>query len=130
MTDFTANFLTRIRNAQMARHERLTAPASNMTVAITHILKREGFIENYKVIEGDKRRLIRVHLRYLRGRNAAVRGILKVSRPGRRHYVGVEDIPRVRGGLGIAILSTSKGLLTGREARKQRVGGELICKVW
>lgn len=130
-TDFIADFLTVVRNASRARKEKVTARTSTFTGHIAEILKQEGFIDNYKVFEEDKKRMIRIHLKYLRGRRQpAIQGIQRISRPGRRIYVGCDEIPRVVGGLGISMVSTSKGILVDREARKARVGGELICKVW
>lgn len=130
-TDFVADFLTQVRNASRAGKEKVTARTSKLTVRIAEILKEEGFIDNFKFFdeEGNKR-FIRIHLKYLRGRQPAIQGIKRVSKPGRRIYVGREEIPRVVGGLGISVVSTSKGVLVDREAKKARVGGELICKVW
>ena len=129
-TDFIADFLTVIRNASRARKEKVTARASNLTNRLAEILKQEGFIESYKAFSEGEKRFIRMHLKYIRGRQPAIQGIQRVSTPGRRIYVANEDIPRVLGGLGIAVVSTSKGILVDREARKARVGGEIICKVW
>ena len=129
-TDFIADFLTTIRNASRARKEKLTAPTSRTTTRIAHLLKEEGFIENYKCFnEGDKN-FIRIHLKYMRGRQSAIQGIRRVSKPGRRIYVASGEIPRVLGGLGVSLVSTSKGVLVDREAKKSKIGGELICKVW
>jgi small subunit ribosomal protein S8 len=129
-TDFIADFLTVVRNASRVRKEKVTARASRLAVRLAEILKEEGFIESYKFFTEGERRFIRMHLRYIRGRQPAIQGIQRVSTPGRRVYVGFEEIPRVLGGLGIAVVSTSKGVMVDREARKARVGGELICKVW
>lgn len=129
-TDFIGDFLTIIRNASRARIERVTARSSRMAARIAEILKQEGFLENFKCFEEGNKQSIRLHLRYLRGRQPAIQGIRRVSRPGRRFYVNSQKIPRVRGGLGIAIVSTSKGLIKDGEARKARVGGELVCEVW
>ncbi|NPB03280.1 MAG: 30S ribosomal protein S8 [Thermotogae bacterium] len=130
MTDPIADMLTRIRNAIIAgQKETVVEPASKFKMAILDVLKREGYIEGYRVEgEGVKKR-IRVAIKYHRGR-PVIRHIEKVSKPGRRVYVGVEEIPKVYNGLGIAILSTSKGVLSDREARRLRVGGELIAKVF
>lgn len=129
-TDGVGDFLTVIRNASRAKKDKLTAPVSRVTARLAEILKDEGFIESYKCFnEGDKR-FIRIHLRYLRGHQPAIQGIERVSTPGRRIYVGSEEIPRVLGGLGVGVVSTSKGVMVDREARKARVGGELICKIW
>jgi small subunit ribosomal protein S8 len=129
-TDSVADFLTVIRNASKARKDKVTGRASSLAVQVAEILRAEGFIDSYKCFEEGNKRFIRVHLRYLRGRQPAIQGIQKVSKPGRRIYVGCEEIPRVLGGLGIAVVSSSRGVMVDREARKARVGGELICKVW
>ncbi|NPA80738.1 MAG: 30S ribosomal protein S8 [Thermotogae bacterium] len=130
MTDPIADMLTRLRNAIIAGHkETVVEPASKFKMAILDVLKREGYIDGYEVEgEGIKRRL-RVFIRYHKGQ-PVMRHIEKVSKPGRRVYVGVEEIPKVYNGLGIAILSTSKGVLSDREAKRLRVGGELIAKVY
>ena len=129
-TDFIADFLTVVRNASRARKDKVTARASKLAVRLAEILKAEGFIESYKFFSEGNKQFIRMHLKYLRGRQPVIQGIQRVSTPGRRIYVGSEEIPRVLGGLGIAVISTSKGVLVDREAKKARVGGELICKVW
>lgn len=129
-TDFIADFLTVVRNASRAHKESVTARASNTAVHLAEILKNEGFIQNFKAFNEGNKRFIRMQLRYLRGRQPAIQGIQRVSRPGKRIYVGCEEIPRVRGGLGVAVISTSRGVLVDREARKSRAGGEFICKVW
>ena len=129
-TDFIADFLTVVRNASRARKESVTARASNTAVRLAEILKNEGFIQNYKAFNEGNKHFIRMQLRYLRGRQPAIQGIRRISRPGKRIYVGCEQIPRVLGGLGVAVISTSRGVLVDREARKSRVGGEFICKVW
>ena len=128
--DSTADFLTRIRNAMRAGKEKLTVPSSHLSVKIAEILKKEGFIDTYKVIEQDKKYFMRIHLRYIHGRQPAIRSIQRVSTPGLRRYVGHQDVPKVLGGLGIAILSTSRGVLTDKDARRERIGGEVLCKVW
>ena len=129
-TDPIADYLTVIRNASKAHKDKVTMPASNMTARISEILKTEGFIDNVKVFSEGPKKFIRLHLKYIQGKKPAIRGIRRISKPGIRTYVGSEEIPRVQGGLGIAIVSTSKGILTDREARHSKVGGELICKVW
>jgi small subunit ribosomal protein S8 len=129
-TDFIADFLTQIRNAARAGKTNITLPGSKLTARIADILKREGFIENFKQIQEGKKLMIRVHLKYVSGKQPAIRSLERVSKPGLRRYVGSDEIPRVLGGLGVAILSTSKGIMTDREARTAKVGGELICKVW
>ena len=129
-TDPIADFLTVIRNGVQAKKERVTTPASKMTLKITEILKQESFIDNFKLMEENGKRYIRIHLRYLDDRKPAIRAIKRVSTPGLRYYVGAKRIPIVMGGLGVAILSTPKGLATDREARRANVGGEVVCKVW
>lgn len=129
-TDFIGDFLTMIRNGSRARKEKLTAPTSRVTTQIAQLLKEEGFIENYKCFSEGEKNYIRIHLKYMRGRQAAIQGIRRVSKPGRRIYVGAKEVPRVLGGLGVSMVSTSKGILVDREAKKTGVGGELICKVW
>lgn len=129
-TDFIADFLTIVRNASRARKEKVTARASGLAVRLAEILKEEGFIGSYKVFAEGEKRFIRMHLKYLRGRQPAIQGIQRVSTPGRRIYVGCDEIPKVLGGLGVSVVSTSKGVLVDRQARKARVGGELICRVW
>lgn len=130
VTDFVADFLTVIRNASKARKEKVTLNASNMTTKIAEILKAEGFVESVKVYSEGPKKFIRIHLKYMRGKKSAIQGLRRLSKPGRRIYLGSDSIPRVQGGLGVAIVSTSKGLLTDREARKSKMGGELICTVW
>jgi small subunit ribosomal protein S8 len=129
-TDFVADFLTVIRNASKAHHHKVTVPASNFTIRIAEILKEEGFIQGTKVFSEENKRFVRIHLKYLKNGRPAIQGIRRVSKPGLRTYVGCEKIPKVQGGLGIAVVSTSKGVLTDRKARKEKVGGELVCRVW
>ena len=128
--DPIADLLTRIRNAQLARHEVVSVPASMVKIAITHILKEEGFIKNYKCIRDRKQGVIKIALRYSEEGKAVIHGIDRVSTPSRRVYVGAEKIPFVKNGLGCAILSTPKGVMSDRDARKVNVGGELICSVY
>jgi small subunit ribosomal protein S8 len=130
MTDPIADFLTRIRNAVRARHKVLEAPSSKLKKAIAQILLEQKFINGYEVIEDGKQGILRIYLKYTEDGEPAIMNLVRVSKPGRRIYVGVEEIPRVLNGLGIAILSTSKGVMTDRRARKERVGGEVICYVW
>jgi small subunit ribosomal protein S8 len=131
VSDPIADFLTRIRNAVRAKHARLDAPASRLSEEISKVLLREGYITDYKRIEDNKQGILRVVLRYDRNDGSAViEGLDRVSTPGRRVYVGSKEIPRVRGGLGTAIISTPKGVLTDKEARQAGVGGELVAKVW
>lgn len=133
-TDPIADMLARIRNASMARHASTAMPASKMKKAIADILKTEGFIADVREEAADgeavKHPQIRLVLKYNRDKGSAFAGMRRVSRPGRRVYVGYDDIPRVLSGLGVSILSTSHGLMTDREARRQKVGGELLCEVW
>jgi len=122
--------LTRIRNANSAKHETVDIPASNMKKAIAQILLDEGYIASYKVIEDDKQGVIRVTLKYGENKAQVITGLRRVSKPGLRIYSNVEDMPKVMKGLGIAIVSTSKGIMTDREARKLNVGGEVLAFVW
>jgi len=130
VTDSIADFLNRIKNAQKARFDKLDIPSSKMKISLARILKEEGYIKNFKVIRDDKQGLIRIHLKYNETREAAMAGVKRISRPGRRVYVGHLEIPRIMNGLGITILSTSKGIMTDRQARKENTGGELLCSVW
>jgi len=128
MTDPIADMLTRIRNAQAARLPVVEIPHSRIKENIARILKQEGYIADCQ-IEGNKVKTMKLKLKY-EGRRAVIEGLQRVSRPGVRRYVGVDEMPRVRGGLGIAIVSTSRGIMTGAEARKNNLGGELLCCVW
>ena len=130
MTDPVADMLTRIRNANAEMHPHLDVPSSKCKQDILRVLKEEGYVENYAYIEDKKQGMLRIHLKYGPSRERVITGIRRVSRPGLRKYVGVEDIPRVMGGLGVAVLSTSKGVLSGERARRKRLGGELLCIVW
>ena len=130
ITDPIADMLTRIRNANSAKHETVDIPASNMKKAIAQILLDEGYIASYKVIEDEKQGVIRVTLTYGENKSQVITGLRRVSKPGLRIYSNVEDMPKVMKGLGIAIVSTSKGIMTDREARKQNVGGEVLAFVW
>ena len=123
-------FLTRIRNANQAKHEVLEVPASNIKKGIAEILKREGFVKNVEVIEDDKQGIIRVFLKYGQNGERVITNLKRISKPGLRVYSKREDIPKVLNGLGIAIISTSEGLLTDKEARQKNVGGEVIAYVW
>ena len=129
-TDFIADFLTQIRNAARAGKINITVPGSKLTGRIAEILQREGFVENFKLVEEGSKKMIRIHLKYVRGKQSAIQSLVRISKPGLRHYVASREVPRVLGGLGVAILSTSKGIMTDREARSAKIGGELICKVW
>jgi small subunit ribosomal protein S8 len=130
MTDPVADFLTRIRNGQKARFDKVDIPASRMKTSLARILKEEGYIKNFKLIKDNKQGIIRIHLRYGDNREAVIIGLKRISRPGCRKYVGHEDIPKVLNGLGVNILSTSKGIMTDRQARQEHVGGELLCSIW
>jgi small subunit ribosomal protein S8 len=130
MTDTIADMLTRIRNANQRKRETVEIPVSKMRVEIAKILKQEGFIKNYQVIQNRPVDLLRIHLRYLYEDQSVINGLRRVSRPGRRYYVGKDEIPSVKGGMGIAILSTPKGILTDRQSRKENTGGEVLCYVW
>ena len=130
MTDPIADMLTRIRNGIQSRHDRVELPSSKLKVEIARILKSEGFISNYKLVEDKVQPLLRVYLKYSEDGEPVIHGIERISRPGRRVYRNKQEIPRVLGGLGLAIVSTSKGVLSGAEAVKSGVGGEVLCQVW
>jgi small subunit ribosomal protein S8 len=130
MTDPIADLLTRIRNGQMARHKTVDVPSSRMKVAIAKILKDEGYIDNFKVVEDERQGILRVSLKYGSAGEKVITGLERVSRPGRRVYCGKDEIPRVLGGMGITILSTPKGVITGSACRQLGVGGEILCNVW
>ena len=130
MTDPVADMLTRIRNASSARHEKCLVPRSRLKIRIAEVLKEEGFIKDFLVHEDGPQGAITILLKYSADREPAISDIKRVSKPGLRRYVPTDSIPRVLNGMGIAILSTSKGVMADREARKQKVGGELICTVW
>ena len=130
MTDPIADLLTRIRNAALAGHRAVRVPASKTKRRVLEILKREGFIVDFEFVGEGPQGHFDVMLKYLPDKTNAIKGLQRVSRPGCRRYVKAKEIPRVRGGLGIAIVSTSRGLMTDREARRARVGGELLCTVW
>ncbi len=130
INDPVADMLTRIRNALVAKHETTTLPASNMKKAIAQILVDEGYIKGFEVIEDGVQGTIKLTLKYDGNRNGVITGLKRISKPGLRVYAKSEDIPKVLGGLGIAIISTSKGVMTDRQARKNAVGGEVLCYVW
>ena len=130
VTDPVADMLTRIRNAIQVRHESVMIPHSKLKLSIAKILKEEGYIRDFDVPRGQAHPTLRVHLIYREGRVPAITGLKRVSKPGLRTYVGKGEIPRVFGGLGLAIISTSKGLMAGRQAWRQGIGGELLCYVW
>jgi small subunit ribosomal protein S8 len=129
MTDPVADMLTRIRNASRMKKEHVDIPASKLKVAIAKIMKEEGYIKNLRVIKDRKQGILRVFLKY-HNEEAVIEGVQRISKPGLRIYVQHDKIPKVLNGLGIAILTTSKGIMTDREARKQKVGGELLCTIW
>ena len=129
VTDPIADMLTRVRNAGSARHRRVDMPVSKLKTELARILKDNHYIHDYKILDDGKHGVLRLHLKYYQEK-PVIRELKRVSKPGLRKYVGVEEIPRVRNGLGMAILSTSRGLLTDREARASRVGGELLAIVW
>ena len=129
MSDVIANMLTRIRNANDAKHESVEIPASNMKKAIADILVNEGYIKGYQIIDDNKQGIIKVTLKYV-GKQKAITGLKRVSKPGLRIYANCEDMPKVMNGLGIAIVSTSKGVMTDKMARKENVGGEVLAFVW
>jgi small subunit ribosomal protein S8 len=129
-SDPIADFLTRIRNASRAEHEKVDIPSSKLKLRMAEILKDEGFIKNFRVIEDDKQGTLRVYLKYGAGNEKIISGIVRVSKPGRRVYVTKDRIPSILGGMGVAILSTSSGVMTDRQVRKQRLGGEVLAYVW
>ena len=130
MSDVIADMLTRIRNANDAKHATVDVPASKMKKAIADILVAEGYVKSYTVIEDGKQGVIRITLKYAPGKQEIIRGLRRVSKPGLRIYAGCEDMPRVMNGLGIAIVSTSKGIMTDKKARQLNVGGEVLAFVW
>lgn len=131
LSDPIADFLTRIRNATRAQHRYVDVSWSKLKQNMAEILKNQGFVENYLVKQESKQRgTIRIFLKYADGRQSVIQGIKRISKPGSRLYVGHEDIPRIYGDLGLSIISTSQGVMAGREARKRKVGGELLCLVW
>ncbi|HSB52024.1 MAG TPA: 30S ribosomal protein S8 [Dissulfurispiraceae bacterium] len=129
LTDPIADMLTRIRNALLIRTEKVDIPASKMRVEIAKILKEEGFIKSYKIIKDKKQGILRIALKYT-GNEATISGLKRVSTPGRRVYVGKDEVPSVMGGVGVAIITTSRGLLTDTKCRQEGVGGEVLCYVW
>jgi small subunit ribosomal protein S8 len=130
MTDNIGDMLTRIRNGGKARFDKVDIPASRMKISLARIFKDEGFIKNYKVIKDNKQGILRVYLKYDEHNLPLIQRIERVSKPSRRVYAGVEELPKVQGGLGVAVVSTSKGVMTDRQARKLGVGGEVLCQVW
>jgi small subunit ribosomal protein S8 len=130
LTDPVADMLTRIRNALGARHQKVDVPASKLKLEIARILKEEGYVSNFKATEEEGHKVIRIYLKYDNNNDAVISNVARVSRPGCRVYVRRTEIPRVLGGMGINILTTPRGVMTGRQARKQGLGGELLCEVW
>jgi small subunit ribosomal protein S8 len=130
MTDPIADMLTRIRNAVAVKHDHVTIPASKVKVAIANVLKEEGFVKDFESFEEGQRRFMRVHLNYTENREPILTGLKRVSRPGLRVYVQKREIPRVFNGLGVAILSTPKGIMAGQQAWREKIGGEVLCYVW
>jgi small subunit ribosomal protein S8 len=129
-SDPIADMLTRVRNASRAEHEKVDIPASRLKVRIAEILKDEGFIKNFRVLEDKKQGTLRVYLKYGTANEKMISGLVRVSSPGRRIYVKHDEIPMILGGMGVALLSTSRGVLTDRDARKQKTGGEVLAYVW
>ena len=130
VTDAIADFLTRIRNANMVMHETVEAPSSKIKLAIADILKNEGYIRNYEFIEDGKQGVIRIYLKYGDKKTKVINGIRRISKPGLRVYVKKDEVPKVLGGLGTAIVSTSEGVMSDQKARQAKLGGELICYIW
>ena len=130
VSDPIADMLTRIRNAIMMGHAMVAMPSSNLKVAIAKILKEEGYIKNFKIIKDKKQGVLRVYLKYDDINRPLINGLQRVSKPSRRVYAGKEEIPQVLGGLGIAVVSTSRGVMTDREARRLGIGGEVLCTIW
>lgn len=130
LTDPVADFLTRIRNAMRSHHQKLDVPASKLKSEIARVLKEEGYIANFKPTEEKGMKVIRLYLKYLPNNDSVIRDLQRVSRPGCRVYLGKDEIRRVQNGLGISIMTTPRGVMTGRQARREGVGGELLCEVW
>ncbi len=130
MTDPIADFLTRVRNANMVNHEKVEIPASKVKKAIADIFKAEGYIKDCELIDDGKQGIIRIYLKYGASKEKVITGLKSISKPGLRVYARKDEIPRVLGGLGTAVISTSKGIMTDKEARKQGLGGEVICYIW
>lgn len=130
MTDPIADMLTRIRNANMVRHEKLEVPASTLKKEVADILKREGFVRDYEFVEDDKQGILRIFLKYGANNERVISGLKRISKPGLRVYAKADELPRVLNGLGVAVVSTSHGVLTDKEARQQAIGGEVLAYVW
>ena len=130
MTDPVADMLTRIRNANMARHDKVDLPASRLKEEIARILHEEGYIKSYRYIEDRKQGTLRIYLKYSKDKQRVIQGIKRISKPGRRVYTGKSKLPRVLNGLGIAVISTSRGVITAAQCRREGVGGEVLCYIW
>jgi len=130
MTDPIADMLTRIRNANMVKHQKVDIPSSTMKVNIATVLKQEGFIKNYKVISDNLQGVLRIYLKYINDKDSVINEIKRISKPGGRVYLKSDEIPLVKSGLGVAIISTSKGIVTDAVARKTGLGGEIVCTIW
>lgn len=130
MTDPIADMLTRIRNANMAKQEKVDIPSSNLKLELARVLKEEGYIKNFKLLKDRKQGIVRVYLKYSPDELRVINGLKRVSSPGNRVYVGADEIPRVMGGLGVAIISTSKGVMADKQSRKMNMGGEVLCYIW
>ena len=129
-TNPIADFLTRIRNAGMAYHEKVEVPASKMKMALAELMKQEGYIKDYEFIEDNKQGILRIYLKYGPNKERVITGLKRISRPGLRVYAKKDQIPKVLGGLGVAVISTSKGIMPDRQARREGLGGEVICYIW
>ena len=130
MSDVIADMLTRIRNANNAKHSTVDIPASNMKKSIADILVEEGYVKGYQIVDNGNQGIIRITLKYMEGKQKVIRGIRRISKPGLRIYAGYEDMPKVMNGLGVVIVSTSKGIMTDKVARRENVGGEILAFVW
>jgi small subunit ribosomal protein S8 len=130
VTDQVSDMLTRLRNANLAHHDHVLVPASRLKLELAKILKAQGYIQKYDLIDDKRQGQIRIHLRYTPAREPVITGLRRVSKPGMRVYVDARKLPRVMGGLGVAVLSTSQGVVTDREARRRGIGGEVLCHVW
>ena len=130
VTDSIADMLTRIRNANQMRYQEVSVPASNLKVSLAKILKEEGFIEDYKLVDGNVQGTIELTLKYGQNKERVITGLKRISKPGLRVYAKADEIPKVLNGLGIAIISTSRGVMTDKQARKEKLGGEVLCYIW
>jgi len=130
MTDPVADLLTRIRNAAMVRRPVIELPSSKLKVNIVELMKKEGFIRDYRVLEDNKQGRLQISLKYDKNKSSVIKGIKKISKPGRRVYLAYKDVPRVLNGLGIAVVSNTQGIMTGRESKQKKLGGEWLCSIW